>query len=221
MAITKTREQMELEILEAQHKKAMLDLDETIDTNAQRTQQKAVKARVNAERQKGFETVRQSQEERFRRCTHRQGGKMNQLDVRQTNQSALMVMKMPDDFTIVISCPVCRGRRVSPHPYLQRKQPFPAGYHVTATGIILEKAETASEVADRLAKYADDKEEFDALLKMSRDKLVEVPDMDCGTVHILTNTETGNRVLPWRQSDVWPYAEPGYAKRKREMKEAA
>lgn len=219
MAPAKTKEQMEFEILEAHHKKALLDLDETVDTNTQRAQRKAVTARVNEERQRGFKTLAQSQEERFRRCTHRQGGKMHQLDVRETNQSALMVMKMPDDFTIVISCPVCRGKRVSPHPYLQRKMPFPAGYHVTATGVILDRAETASEVADRVAKYNDDKEEFDALLKMSRDKLIEVPDMDCGTVHILTNTETGNRVLPWRQTDVWPYAPAGYAKRK--LKEAA
>jgi len=224
MAPAKTKEQMELEILQAQHEKALLDLDETKETSAQRQQQKAQKSRANAERQQGFKTAQKNQEERFRRCTHRQGGDLNQLDVRETNQSALMVMKMPDDFTVVISCPVCRNKRVSPHPYLQRKTPFPAGYHVTATGVILERAETKKEVAERIAKYAFAKAEFDGLLKQSRDKLVKVPDMDCGTVHILTNSETGDRVLPWRQSDVWPYNPAGYEKHKQQeedLEEAA
>jgi hypothetical protein len=218
MAPVKTKEQMEMDILEAQHKAALLNLDELIDTNAQRQQTKAVKQRVNAERQWGFETRRAGQERRFALCTHRQGGALNELEVDENNQAALTVLKMPDDFTVIVSCLVCRGSRVSPHPYLMRKLPFPAGFHMPG-GVILEKAETAGEVRDRLAKFADDTEEFNALLKLSKKKLAKVPAMDCGATHILTNSETGEKVYPWRQSDVWPYAEPGYAQRR--QKEAA
>ena len=219
--MAKTKEQLELEILEAQHKAALLNLDELLDTNAQRQQAKAVKLRVNEERQRGFKTLRDGREVRFMECSHRQGGKLGQLKARDTNQSALMVMKMPDDFTTIIYCLICKVPRVSPHPYLRRTMPFPAGFHVTATGIVLEKQETPAQVRERLIRFAWDTERFNALLELSRDKLVEVPVMDCGTVHHLTRSDTGERVYPWRQSDMWPYEPAGYALAMRQRPEVA
>jgi len=202
-----TDEEKRRDILDAQHKKAQLDLDETIDSNNQRQQRKAVMQRANAERQAGFVAGKKGRQKAFETCTHRQGGIPNQPSkTRAPNPSLLTVMRMPDGFTKVIACSACRGQRATPHPYLRRTDPFPAGFHMPS-GVILERAETSQEVKARLKKYAEDTEEFKALLELAQDKLTDVPEMDCGTTHDLINSETGMKVYPWRPFDVWPYVQ--------------
>lgn len=204
MAI-KTEEQLRREILEADHEAKLLSLDELKETSAERKQRKNISQQIFSERQAGFRNRDNAQQKRFNECPHLQGGSLNDPnDADPANPSALTVMRMPDDFTKIVSCIVCKGWRATPHPYLQRKTAFPKGFHM-ANGIVLERDETPAEVRARLAKFKADSEEFETLLKQSRKKKTKVPDMDCGTVHILTNTETGEKVYPWRPFDVWPY----------------
>ena len=199
---------MQEQLDQATLKKALLDLDETVENNARRVAEKAVRSRVNAERQAGFRSAQASKEALFQRCTHRQGGPANNpYEVKATNPSALSVMKMPDGWTKRIFCLVCRGERYTPHPYLMRKEPFKAGFHMPG-GIILERDETAGEVRARVKKYYTDVEEFEELLKASKDKSTPEAsvEMDCGNTHTLTNSETGVVVYPWRPCDANAWA---------------
>ena len=194
---------MQEQLDQATLKKALLDLDETVENNARRVAEKAVRSRVNAERQAGFRSARASREALSNRCTHRQGGAMNNpYAAKAPNPSALGVMKMPDGWTKRIFCIVCHGEWFTPHPYLMRKDPFKAGFHMPG-GIILERDETAVEVRRRVAKYNADVEKFEELLEAAKDKQTPeaAMEMDCGTTHTLTNSETGVVVYPWRPCD--------------------
>src|ERR1039458_176148 len=127
-------------------RKALLDLDETIESNARRTAEKVVRSRENAVRQAGLRSAAASREELFQRCMHRQGGSPNNpYETDESNKSALSVMKMPDGWTKRVFCIVCRGERFTPHPYLMRATPFPEGFYMPG-GVILTRDETAAEV---------------------------------------------------------------------------
>lgn len=202
------KEKLEMKVLEAQAKAAELNLEQLEEDNVARVARKAYRERSNRERQRGFVIAAKNRLEMFTRCNHRQGGPMNNpFEAPESNKSALNVMRMPDGFTKRISCLVCRGEMFTPHPYLMRKKPFAKGFHMPS-GVILEAQETPKEVAQRLRQYAADVELFTKLLKMSKDKITPeaAQEMDCGTVHILTNSETGEQVYPWRPCDSSPLA---------------
>jgi hypothetical protein len=182
---------------------ARLNLEEARESNATRTARRVQKKRDFETRQRGFQIATKERKRFSDGCMHLQGGNMdNPREAKATNPSALNVARMPDGWTRRISCIVCRGEWFTPHPYNMRKTPFPAGFHMPG-GIILERAETMSEVKARIAKYEADVEVFERLLKMQKDKSTREAsqEMDCGTTHTLTNSETGVVVYPWRPCD--------------------
>ncbi len=208
VANTKTKEQLEREILEANAQAALLNLDQLQEENQKRVTTKLHKARVFAERQRNLKIASKTRTELFLRCNHRQGGPLNDpFEAPESNKSALNVAKMPDGFTKRVSCLICRGEMYTPHPYFMRKKPFPVGFHMPS-GVVLEKAESASDAERRVRQYEADVKLFTKLLKMAKDKITPeaAQEMDCGTVHVLTNSETGEVVYPWRPCDASPVA---------------
>lgn len=194
-------EQTELEKIQLET--AMLDRDEAVERNKQRLAQKAQSERLFKERQRGFAATTASRiKMRDEQCTHRQGGAMSN-PMEGNGKSALGVSRMPDGWTKMIKCLVCRGDWFTPHPYFMREDAFPAGFHMPG-GIVLEREESKPEVAARLRLYKEDSARFVELLKHAKDKLTPeaAQEMDCGTVHVLTNMKTGVQVYPWRQCDI-------------------
>jgi hypothetical protein len=191
------------ELERIQTETAKLDLDEAIERNKQRLAQKAQSERLFKERQRGFAAAAANRAKmRDEQCNHRQGGSMSN-PMEGNGKSALGVTRMPDGWTKVIKCLVCRGDWATPHPYFMRQDSFPVGFHMPG-GAITDRLESKGEIAARLALYKDDMERFAQLLKDSKDKLSDEAkqEMDCGTVHTLTNMQTGVQVYPWRQYDV-------------------
>lgn len=190
------------ELEKIQLETAKLNLDQARDDNAKRVAEKKQRERVMAERQRGFSAATANRVKmRDEQCAHRQGGSMSN-PMEGTGKSALGVNRMPDGWTKLIKCLVCRGDWSTPHPYFMRIDPFPKGFHMPG-GIILERAESEASVAARLELYREDVTNFEKLLKHAKDKLTEdaAREMDCGNVHILTNMQTGVQVYPWRQCD--------------------
>lgn len=180
---------------------AQLNLDEARDANAKRIAEKKIRERVFAERQRGMKSAAKTRAELSARCLHNQGGPMNN-PYESDGKSALGVLKMPDGWTLMIKCPICRGEWFTPHTNYMRKEPFPARYHMPG-GVILEVAETKRAAEIRVAKYHKDVEEFNRLLKEAKRKLTPeaAQVMDCGTTHQLINMETGQEVRAWRACD--------------------
>lgn len=190
------------ELEKIQLETAQLDLDEAKDRNATRIAQKAQSERLFKERQRGFAAATNNRRKmRDEMCSHRQGGSPNN-PYEGEGKSALGVTRMPDGWTKMIKCLVCRGEWFTPHPYNMRTDPFPAGFHM-AGGVVRDKKETEAQVKKRVEKFHADTEQFNKLLKMAKEKLTDEAkqEMDCGTTHTLTNMETGVVVYPWRPCD--------------------
>lgn len=190
------------EIEKIQLETARLNLDEARESNAQRIARKAQADRLFKERQRGFAAATANRlKMRDEQCSHKQGGSPND-PLSGTGKSALGVTRMPDGWTKMIKCLVCRGEWFTPHPYNMRIEPFPAGFHM-AGGIVLEREETQGQAKRRVAKYHKDAKQFNDMLKHAKDKLTPeaAQEMDCGTTHTLTNQQTGVTVYPWRPCD--------------------
>ena len=168
---------------------AELDLEEAKDRNARLKADKADKSRKNKQRQGQLHIDRSNRRQlRDHTCSHRQGGSpRNQY--KGKGDSALSVFNMPDGFTQLVKCIICRGEWWSPHPADQAQKP--------------RDGETAGECRARVAQYRDDYEEFQRVLALAMDKLTEeaAQPMECGVTITTTNLETGAQTLRRRPCD--------------------
>jgi hypothetical protein len=166
------------EIDRIQLETAQLNLDEARESNAERINRKASNARKNKQRQDQLAADVSTRRGMSLKCRHRQGGTPSD-PFNGKGATSLNTVKMPDGFTVLIMCGVCRGRWFSPHPRNQATKPRPG--------------ESKEQAQDRVEKYNADKETFDRLYEMSKDTLTPeaAQTMDCGTVIQTINTETG------------------------------
>lgn len=189
---TKPAKSIQDEIAETQLAEAKMRLELTKRQVAAFEASEADKKRRNIERQKQLSSERQTRAADAKRCKHRQGGTPKKPFAGK-GSTALRVATMPDGFTKLIMCPICRLRVFSPHPNDMGTDPR------NVNG----KMETETQAKRRVAQYERDKAAFDRLYEMSRDGLTdeEVQEMDCGTTITLTDTKTGAPVLPRRPCD--------------------
>ncbi len=166
---------------------AQLNLEEARDRNARIRAEKEDKSRRNKQRQQQLRNDLATRRILSSRCSHRQGGSPNN-PLGGKGATALNVVKMPDGFTKLVMCGVCRLRTFSPHPRNQSEK--------------ARQGETQAEAKARAVKYREDLAAFDKLLAMSKDTLTEEAsqEMDCGVTITITN-EDGIPVLPTRPCD--------------------
>ncbi len=166
---------------------AQLNLEEARDRNARMRAEKEDKSRRNKQRQQQLSNDLATRRILSSRCGHRQGGSPNN-PLGGKGATALNVVKMPDGFTKLVMCSVCRLRVFSPHPRNQSQK--------------VRDKETPAEAKARATKYQEDLAAFDKLLAMSKDTLTEEAsqEMDCGVTITITNGD-GIPVLPTRPCD--------------------
>lgn len=149
------------------------------------------------------------------KCSHRQGASpKNVYKGAKGADTTLKVVRMPDGFTTLIHCPICRLAVFSPHPY--DRNPKPQKHW--QTGVM----ETKVEAKARAEKWEADAERFAELMEDSQDaKSVDfTTPMDCGNKFIVRDEE-GQQVLKRRPSDSYPQATPIDSKRKKPATRAA
>ncbi|MGA2087004.1 MAG: hypothetical protein ABSG60_15955 [Terracidiphilus sp.] len=179
---------LDLEIKRIDLETKQLDLEEAKERNQRLKNEKADRSRKNRQRQAQLATDRANRKALMAECNHRQGGSPKN-PYKGKGDSALSVFNMPDGFTKLIKCIICRGECWSPHPADQ------------ATAI--REGETAAQRDARVAKYHADLAEFNRLYDLAKDKLSEeaAQEMQCGVTITTTNTETGAPVLRRRPCD--------------------
>lgn len=189
----KTAAELEQERLEVMLERERLDLDEAKDRNAQRMQMKAANSLKNKQRQAQLQTDLHNRDTISAGCSHKQGGSpSNQYGGK--GATALKLVYLPDGFTELIMCAICRLRRFSPHPMNQAKKIF--------------EGENATARDARVAKYRADKDAFDALRELTKDTLTPeaaIP-MHCGVTIQTTNLETGMPTMRPRPCDSYAVA---------------
>lgn len=185
-----TKDDIELQIAQTRLQREKLDLEAAQEDNDRRVQTKAQRAKQNAERQSQLRQEIAGRKVATRACTHRQGGSPGALN-KGKGPTALNVAKMPDGFTKLIMCGICRLRVVNPHP--ANKSPK------------IRAGETAAKRDARVKKFHEDQAEFDRLYEMSRDGLTpeSVQEMDCG-VTLMSTDEDGVPLLKPRPFDTNP-----------------
>lgn len=184
---------IEQEIKRVQLETARLQLDEQRDRNEHLKATKAEKSRRNMERQKQLRAEVSTRTQISNKCKHRQGGTpKNPLNGK--GPTALNIAMMPDGFTKLIMCSVCRLRVFTPHPRNQSTKP--------------RDGETAAQAKNRAGQYQDDLEYYNRLMEMAKDNLTEegAQEMDCGTTIVLRDDE-GREVLPTRPCDTYANAQ--------------
>jgi hypothetical protein len=180
------------ELEKVQLETAQLQLEEQKERNERFKAEKADKSRKNAQRQQQLKSDRANREKISAQCKHRQGGTpANPYNGK--GATSLNVAKLPDGFTKVIMCTVCRLRCFTPHPADGSKKQ--------------RKGESADQREMRVEKYLAAKETYERLLEQSKDTLTEeaAQEMDCGTYITLVN-EDGANVLPRRPCDSYASA---------------
>lgn len=185
-----SKDDIELQIAQTRLKRETLDLEAAQEDNDRRVQTKAQRARANRQRQQDLANEVAGRKAATRQCTHRQGGSPGALN-KGKGPTALNVAKMPDGFTKLIMCGICRLRRVNPHPADKSKK--------------IRAGETAAMRDARVLKFETDQAEFDRLYELSRDGLTpeSVQEMDCG-VTLMSTDEDGIPLLKPRPFDTNP-----------------
>lgn len=180
---TKFEEEMQRIQLET----AKLTLEEAKERIAKSDGEKKRRARLNAQRQGQLRIDNAGRVELSKRCSHRQGGTPKN-PLKGKGPTSLNVVKMPDGFTMMIQCSICRLNLYSPHPGNQSTKP--------------KHGESSSDTKRRIAKFHTDKAYFDALLEKSQDGLTpeSTQIMDCGVKLRVTDAD-GMPVLRPRPSD--------------------
>jgi hypothetical protein len=175
------------ELREIQLQTARLTLEEARDRIAVNTAKKAQKARMNAQRQGQLRIDNAGRREVARLCSHRQGATPKN-PLKGKGPTALNVIKMPDGFTIMIQCSICRLNLYSPFPG-NMSQKVKAG-------------ETKDDMKHRVEKFHADKKFFDLMLEKATEGLTEesTQAMDCG-VKIRVTDADGMPVYRPRPSD--------------------
>lgn len=174
-------------LAEVQLETALLELDEARDRNARIKAEKADKSRKNKQRQDQLATDRNTRAALAEQCNHRQGGSPRN-PYQGKGDSALFIAKMPDGFTRVVGCGICRGRWWNPHPADGAKAQRPG--------------ESADEAKTRVARHKAAGAKFEEMLAKAKDKLSDeaAQEMDCGVTISVTNAE-GVTVIRRRPCD--------------------
>lgn len=155
---------------------AELNLERSEEEYSRHQQTKAANKVKNENRQKQLRAENDTRRRTSARCNHRQGGTPKN-PLRGKGHTALNVVKLPDGFTKLVSCQLCRLRCFSPHPQDGARKP--------------REGETAEQAKVRVKKFIADTAEFERLYEMSRDGLTEesVTEMDCGVTFSLFDGE--------------------------------
>lgn len=167
---------IQAEIERVQLETALLNLEQAKIQNAQHVARTEEKKRFNAQRQNQLSIDRHGRIELSKRCSHRQGGTPRN-PLKGKGPTSLNVVKMPDGFTKMITCSICRLRKFSPFPPdMSTKK---------------KDGETAEQAKKRVAKFHADKKHFDWLLEKAQDGLTPeaTQEMDCGVVIKVTDAD--------------------------------
>lgn len=185
--------ELDAELKRVQLETAQLQLDEQREKNHTLKAQKAEKSRQNQARQTQLRSEVETRASITRKCRHRQGGTPKN-PYNGKGPTALNIATMPDGFTKLIMCGICRLRIFTPHPRDASKKP--------------KGNETAAEAKNRVERYNEDLERYNELLEMAKDNLTEegAQEMDCGTTIVLRD-EDGREVLPIRPCDTYATAQ--------------
>lgn len=122
-------------------------------------------------------------------CNHRQGGTPKQ-PYKGKGDTALKVVLLPDGFSKLVMCAICRLREFSPHPRDKSSKP--------------REGETAAQAKTRSKAFDERKARFDKLLDDSQDAISAdfTQPMDCGVTFTFTN-EDGNPIYKERPCDTY------------------
>lgn len=155
---------------------ALLNLEEAKERNAQQKAKAENKRRLNAQRQAQLGIDRHGRIEVSLRCNHRQGG-TPRSPLKGKGPTSLNVVNMPDGFTKMITCSICRLRLFSPFPPDQSPK--------------AKQGESDRQTKARVAKFHKDKKRFDDLMEKSQDGLTPeaTMEMDCGVKIRVTNAD--------------------------------
>lgn len=169
---------------------AELNLEAAEEDAARRKAEKAAKSLKNKQRQAQLKNDVVTAQMIASQCTHRQGASpKNQYGGK--GASAIKIAKMPDGFTELAMCAICRLRCFSPHPRNQSPK--------------VRDGETREAAKLRVEKYRADLDRFQAFKEHSLDTLTPeaAEPMDCGTTITVTN-EDGLPVMRARPCDSYP-----------------
>lgn len=184
-----TLQEMQEELAAVQLETAKIGLERAREDNAKWVGEREVKSRQNRDRMAQLQAEVNGRELTTRQCKHRQGGTPKN-PFGGKGATSLKVVRMPDGFTKMIMCSVCRLRLFSPHP------------RDGAQG--LRKGETEAQRDRRIAKYEAAEKRFQELYERSQTETLTdeaAQEMDCGTTITMTDALTGNPVLPKRPCD--------------------
>jgi hypothetical protein len=157
-------------------RKAELELIETEERVQLAEGARDAKRRQNLQRQAQLRIDLMTRKAVSDKCNHRQGGSPKR-QYEGTGDTALKVVMLPDGFSRLIMCSICRLRVFSPHPQDQSTN--------------VRGKETPVQAVERVEKWLVDTAVFNDLLEKSkRSKSVEFTEpMDCGVTMQVTNGE--------------------------------
>jgi hypothetical protein len=152
----------------------------------------ADKKRQNAQRQQQLAIDLRGRRHVSRNCSHKQGGTPKKMYAGK-GDTALKKVILPDGFSMLIMCSICRLRVFSPHPLDQSNK--------------VRKGETPQQANARVAKWVKDTAEFAHLVEMSDEaKSAEFTEaMDCGITMKVTDAD-GLPVFRRRPCDTYATA---------------
>lgn len=173
-------------------REAEIRLQETEERIQRFDAQRADAKRMNAQRQEQLAIDLRGRKSVARQCSHRQGGTPKKPYAGK-GDTALKKVTLPDGFSMLIMCAICRLRTFSPHPADQSKK--------------LRKGETPAMAKARVAKWQKDTAEFAKLIEMSEDaKSAEMTEaMECGVTMSVTDAD-GAPVFRRRPCDTYATA---------------
>ena len=166
---TKIQEELErtqLEINQVTLQAAKIKLEQTKEEVANYEASKEARSRANKQRMAQLRRDRTDTANTAKGCTHRQGGGLKNPR-KGKRESALTVCVMPDERTLIM-CALCPLRVFSPRE-VDKSPKIRAG-------------ETKQQAEARVARYYEEKAEFDKLLEHASDKLTDeaAQPMFCG-----------------------------------------
>jgi hypothetical protein len=157
------------QLAEVNLRRANMELEMTTEQVEQYEAQKAARKAQNAQRQAQLKMDRRTSASNARKCTHRQGGSgTDRFYSTGKGHSVLSRVILPDERELIM-CAVCPLRVFSPREV--DKSPKPRAN------------ETIEQAKARSRKYRVEREEFDKLIELSKDKLTPeaAAPMHCGT----------------------------------------
>jgi len=181
-------EDLDLELKRTQLAEAKLRLELTKRNLEEFEAAERERERNKRQTQFQLETETQNLRTTQEQCLHKQGAPCRR-PLKGTKESALRLIKLPDGFSMVIHCPICRMKVFSPHP----------DDRLTAR----REGETEAQMQARIAKFEADTARFRELLAVVESIEVggDAVELDTGTEVTFRNARTGNPIYPRRAWD--------------------